>query len=336
MNMLDIFKDNKAFTLKSLTESINILPIKPGKIGAMNLFASKGVNTTSVAIESREGVLALLPTRRRGEAASLGRASKGKVRSFVIPHIPFDDVILPGDIQDVRKFGSTDELAGAVSVVNDRMTEMKQSMDVTLEYHRMGAIHGVLLDSDGATTLYNLFTEFGVSETTVNFVLDDAATDIRGKCTAVRRAIEAALGGGVMYNHIHAFCGKNWFDAFVGHDYVADSWDNFNSGKNRRDDLGISGFEYGNIWFDEYVGSVSGVDFIDDDEVRFFPAGAPGLFITYFAPGDFMETANTIGLPYYAKTEPLPLNRGVQLHIQSNPLCMCNRPGCLIKGIINT
>jgi hypothetical protein len=35
--------------------------------------------------------------------------------------------------------------------------------------------------------------------------------------------------------------------------------------------------------------------------VYFFPVGVPGLFRQYNAPADFVETANTIGLPRYAK-----------------------------------
>jgi hypothetical protein len=33
----------------------------------------------------------------------------------------------------------------------------------------------------------------------------------------------------------------------------------------------------------------------------FFPVGVPGLLWQYNAPADFVETANTIGLPRYAK-----------------------------------
>ena len=40
---------------------------------------------------------------------------------------------------------------------------------------------------------------------------------------------------------------------------------------------------------------------------------------------------NTIGQPLYAKQEPRKLDRGTDLHTQSNPLPMCHRPGVLIK-----
>jgi hypothetical protein len=48
---------------------------------------------------------------------------------------------------------------------------------------------------------------------------------------------------------------------------------------------------------------------------------------------DFVETANTIGLPRYAKQAvDQQFARWVMLHVQSNPLPICTRPRVLIKG----
>ena len=65
----------------------------------------------------------------------------------------------------------------------------------------------------------------------------------------------------------------------------------------------------------------------------FFPVGVPGLFRQSNAPADFVETANTIGLPRYAKQAvDQQFARWVMLHVQSNPLPICARPRVLIKG----
>ena len=61
------------------------------------------------------------------------------------------------------------------------------------------------------------------------------------------------------------------------------------------------------------------------------PEGVADLFITRFAPADYMETANTLGLPKYAKQEALRMNRGLEIEAQSNPLNLCTRPGAIIK-----
>ena len=59
----------------------------------------------------------------------------------------------------------------------------------------------------------------------------------------------------------------------------------------------------------------------------------PGPFRQYNAPADFVETANTIGLPRDAKQAVEQQLAGwVMLHVQSNPLPICTRPRLLIKG----
>jgi hypothetical protein len=87
------------------------------------------------------------------------------------------------------------------------------------------------------------------------------------------------------------------------------------------------------IVFEEYRGRVGTVDFTDASKAYFFPVGVPGLFRQYNAPADFVETANTIGLPRYAKQAvDQQFARWVMLHVQSNPLPICTRPRVLIKG----
>ncbi len=54
MNILDIFGNN-AFSMTSLTATINDAPYKPGRIGDMGLFIDAGVNSTTVSMESKNG-----------------------------------------------------------------------------------------------------------------------------------------------------------------------------------------------------------------------------------------------------------------------------------------
>jgi hypothetical protein len=92
-----------------------------------------------------------------------------------------------------------------------------------------------------------------------------------------------------------------------------------------------SGFYFGGVYWEEYRGSVGGVDFIASGEAYLVPEGVPDMFVTHYAPADYMETVNTIGLPYYAKQEMMRLNKGVEIEAQSNPLCLNTRPRAVIK-----
>lgn len=327
--VLDVFKAD-AFTMASLTDAINKLPFKPSRIGSMGLFEGQGVTTNTVLVEERGGVLALLPTKRRGEPPTVARSGKRTVRSFAVPHIPYEDTVLAAQVQDVRAFGSDDEEEGVAQVVNDRMAAMRQDHEVTQEYHRVGAVQGKVLDADGSTVIFNLFTEFGVSEQSVTFALATATTDIRAKILQTARKMEVALGA-QPYDHIHAFCGATWFEQFIGHEYVKDAYHRFQDSINLRNDP-RKGFEFGGVTFEEYRGKIGTIDFFPDTKARFFPIGVPQLFKTYFGPGNFMEAVNTVGLPLYAKQERMDFDRGIRLLTESNPLTICTRPRVLIVG----
>ena len=242
---------------------------------------------------------------------------------------------MASDVQNVRAFGSENQTQPVATVVNNKLTTMRQNHEVTLEYHRIGALHGVLLDADGSSEIYDLFAEFGVTEQTQAFALATATTDVRAKCIAVARQIESALGAST-YTRIRAICGATWFDKLIGHDAVKDAYHRYQDSVNLRNDP-RNGFEFGGITFEEYRGAVGSTNFINASQARFFPEGVPGLFKTYYAPANFMETVNTVGLPMYAKQVPDPsgLNRFVTLHTQQNPLCMCTRPLVLVKGTTN-
>ncbi|MBC8270333.1 MAG: major capsid protein, partial [Rhodospirillaceae bacterium] len=68
MPALDVFNSN-AFSMVSLTDSINQIPFMPGRIGKLGLFREQGVATTSVLIEEKEGSLTLVETTARGAPA---------------------------------------------------------------------------------------------------------------------------------------------------------------------------------------------------------------------------------------------------------------------------
>ena len=330
MPMLDVF-NSKAFSVVSLTESVNRLPYKPGRLGEMGLFTNRGIASSIAVIEEMDGVLSLLPTKRRGEAATAARSGRRRARAIETLHIPLENLVLASDLQDVRKFGTEDQTDAIASVIADRLQEMRQSHEATQEYLRVGAIQGNILDADGSTSLLNLFTEFAKTERSFDFVLGTTTTAIRTILIQVKRFIEEVLGA-VAYEHVHCFAGKTWFQRFVSHTAVAAAFDRFQEGSFLRADP-RSGFEFCGITFEEYRGKVGSVDFIPEAVARFVPVGVPGLFTMAYGPADFVETVNTIGIPIYAKQVIDPeFQRWIKLHTQSNPLPLCTRPEVCVKG----
>ena len=333
MNLADIFNSD-AFNTLNLTAKVNKLPFVPGQAGRLGIFEELGVPVRTIVVEEQSGTLSLIPNTTIGAPPNQNNLDRRKVRSFVVPHHPLEAKVMASEIQGVRAFGST-ELQAVEDKVQEHLKLMNMKHDATLEYGRIGAIKGNILDADGSTVIYNLFTEFGVSQDSVDFVLGTSTTDIKGKCNTVSRYIETELGQ-ALYDHVHCFCGKDWFDKFVKHAEVKAAYERWADRGGQQGDFlradNRKGFPFAGIWFEEYRGAVGGVSFVADAEAHFFPVGVPGLFITRYAPADTLEAANTPGLPRYAMREIMEYGRGMKVLTESNPINLCTRPKTLVKG----
>lgn len=96
---------NPAFSMTALTAAINILPNRYGRLEELNLMPAKPVRQRQIVVEEMNGVLNLLPTLPPGSPGTVGKRGKRNLRSFVVPHIPHDDVVLPEEVQGIRAFG---------------------------------------------------------------------------------------------------------------------------------------------------------------------------------------------------------------------------------------
>lgn len=327
--MLDVFKSD-AFSLFELTVAINKLPYVPGRIGDLGLFQERGVTSTSVMVEEQKGKLVLVPTAARGTMPNVKSHRSREARVFKVPHCPLNEAVMADEVQGIRAFGTEDTTETVTQIVNDKLELMRQSHELTFEWHRVGAIKGVVLDADGTTEIYDLFDEFGLTQTEINIDLNDATTDVKKKAIDAKRAMENALGA-TPFNYMHVFCGDTFFDKLVSHARVEAAYERFQDGSFLRADH-REGFEYptGCVW-ENYRGQVGAQKFFDDEEAYCIPVGAPDLFYHWSAPAPFIETVNTVGQMIYAKQEVMKFDVGVELHTQSNPLVICTRPKCLIK-----
>ncbi len=338
MSVLDVFKGN-AFNVTSLTDAINKIPHKPGKLGSMGLFSNKGVTSRSVILEERDGILQLLVSKPFGAPADVNKPQPRRARNFIVPHFPLDDTVLAEEVQGIRAFGSQSETEGIAEVVAQKISQMRQSHEVTLEYLRMGAIKGVVFDGDTTTVLHNFFTEFGVDkQVDQNWDMGTVGTAQAPKVMAALRLIEDALGA-TPYDHIHCLLGDTLWDEFIINNSVKDAYARWSGGFDGqpggflRSDLRYTGFQFGGMIFENYRGKIGSTKFLAATEGRIFPVGANGLFQTINAPADYMETVNTVGLPFYAKQERMAFDRGISINTQSNPLNICTQPRTLIKLI---
>lgn len=322
------------FTASEMTDAVNKLPLMPLRFAP--LFEFRGVKTTTVTLDLRQGRIVLVSDSERGTAPEnlAGRGSKRSAKVLSCAHLALADTLAPEDVQDVRGFGTTEPVTPA-TILNDKIQDLKNNLVMTMEFHRLGAIKGVVLDADGTTVLHNIFDTFGVSKTTETITFPATAPEnanpiLTGILKAKRKA-EAAMGG-VPFNRLECIVGSDGYDMLTSHALVRKYFEDWLA---RKQDFGSNdyrrnGFTYGGVTFYECSDVVGGQTMVEPKKGHLYPVGS-GLFKSYHAPADWMETANTVGREFYARMDEKPRSRGYDLEVQSNPLTLCTFPEALIE-----
>lgn len=343
--LVNMFNDD-AFSLVTLTTEINNIDHVPGRAGELAFAGTgQGVATDTVMLEMTATALTLIPSSERGAPAPQEKQDKATAKAVSIPHFQLEETFQASSFANVRQLGSNNLISGASSVITKQMAKMSARHDLTLEHKRLGALKGIIVDSDD-TVMLNLYTMFGVSPpATVDLsdVLTGSTTEeplVRMKCNDVvrlmQRTAKLAWPGSA---RVWALCGDNLFDRLMESASIRSTVNATDAARQVLGDSYVNGVYYfGGIFWENYRGTDDNATVaIDADACQFFPVGVPGLFEEYYAPADFMETVNTIGLPRYAKTAvDQELGRWVKLHTQQNPLSICTRPQVLIPGTIGT
>lgn len=331
--------DTSGYNMATLTDSVNLIPNQYGRVRQLGIFTPDPVRTRQIIVENINGVLTLLKSQQVGAPPPRKKHGKATMRSFIVPHIPYEDVIRAEDIQGGRQPGTVD--AKTLEVVMMRaLMEMRAAHAITEEFLMLGALKGIILDADGST-LEDLYTAFGITAKVVDLALDVDSTDVAAKCREIVRHIEDHLMGDVM-GGVHCLCGETFFDKFIGHPKVEKFFENH---AKFLENAGIGadprkGFSFGGITFEEYRAQATDPatgnarKFLAVGEARFFPVGTQNTFKIHYAPANYLETVNTMGLPLYAKQTMEPKGRWVDVNTESNPLPMCRRPGVLVEGTI--
>lgn len=336
MSMANIFRSN-LFRSTSLTAAINATDVPVQRIAELGLFEEDGVSTTSVVIERKDVRLTIAPALPRGADPTPMRNRERSGVSLEIPHVPVVDQIMADELQNVRAFGSEDQLEGLEQVRDEKLQTMDDTLTMTEEYHRLGAIQGLVLDKDGSV-LFDLYDEFGVPEpvaieidlTRAGWTQDKSGLlrkQFGGIKDQMRRILNNQRPTGVW-----APCGDLIYEEIANHPEVRETYLATMEAKDLRGDTSET-FVYGGVMFEKYPGY--GEVEIEEDECRFVPMGVRGLFISRYGPANWFSAVNRKGLPRYAMATPDKTGeKHLDLEAQMNGLHIPTRPEALIPGRI--
>ena len=345
MTILNVFRQD-AFSALELTGFIDRVPFRPTGIGDLGLFDDLPIRTTALAIEDRNQQLVIIPTSARGAPPTERITEKRKMRFFEVPRLAHGDSVYASELQNIREFGQQSVLMQVQTEVARRLagpTGLTSNMEYTWELHRLGAVQGLLLDSDGSV-LFNWFNEFGVTQPaeipfnlSANTPKDGVLRALINK-QVVRPMARAAQGAFTATTRIIAICGDDFWDALITHNDVLKTYYNWEAAKELRKGTAFEGMEFGGVTWINYRGSNDTTTVaIAPDKVKFFPQGAPGIFQRALSPGESVDWVNTPGKPIYV----IPIfdrDRGFwwRAETYSYPLHICTRPEVLFSGRAGT
>lgn len=321
-----------------LTDAIDQYDTVWGRVGELGVFGEgQGLTTAFVEIEHRNGVIHLLDMAERGEPPKSvgGRTEEGSV-ILKIPHIPHMDKLTPADLQRFAFNTGRRQKATREQLLSELLLAIRRKHQLTLEWLRMSALKGVLVDARTAT-VYNFFDVFGITKKSVNFALSTAGTDVRAKCMEVVRHMEDNLRGEVMTT-VRAVVASDFFDALVSHPNVEKYYLQMQDAALLRGADIRKGFTFGGITFEEYRAVSSDADgttrrFISDGYGHAYPEGTMETFRLHFGPPHHWEYAAEPGMEIFVSPKILDHGEGIEMKSQSNPLPVVRRPALLVELI---
>ncbi|MEX3690817.1 major capsid protein [Paraburkholderia sp. BR14263] len=344
--ILDIFHQDP-FRAVALTDAVQRNPFQPVGLGELGIFDPNPIRTIDLAIEERRGQLKLIGFSERGAEGTQRTMEKRDMRYFSVPRLMHDDTIHAYELQGIREFGTESVLMQIEQEVARRLsgpTGLLASVEYTKEYLRLAALQGLVLDPKNGSIRYNMFDEFGIATPqAIEFDLgvNDAGkpnVPLRPICNGIIRSMaRKAQGAFTATTTVHAMCGDAFYDAFTNHPDVIRTFVNWSDAKALRDNsqgAAFDAFDFAGIRWFNYRGSDDNTTIkVPDNEVKFFPVGAPGVFREAMAPGETVDWINTPGKPVYV----LPIfdiqRRSYwKMETYAYPLFICTRPEVLFSG----
>ncbi len=163
--------ESEKFTVSNLTASINNVDLPPMRIAELGIFEERGIRTTTMSVEFKDGEIIIVPEKERGADGTHTEDRERKMFTFTAVHLPLEASIYADDIQNVRAFGSESELEQLDTLIADKHEDHRMSLDATIEYFRAGALTGKVLGAKG-NTIVDLHATFGITPSQVTNEID--------------------------------------------------------------------------------------------------------------------------------------------------------------------
>jgi len=327
------------------TGVVERLPNMHSFIKEMGLFRTTGTSQLSVTFDEIFRKRAIHASTKRGGKAVYGSDRKSKTHALVLPYWKFMDDVTSADVQSYREVGTPDQTKAVATAVNEKLVDLRGTVDELHEYLMFSAMAGVTLDADGSE-LFNAFTEFDITQDTVDFELSNPDIDLDGKFDELLALIQenkSTTAAGV-----DIFVDPTWYRALRNNDKYRDTrkYDQsqiLTENKNTFYQFGVVGqlelsggsiriFNYNPEFMVEQAdGSFTTTKVISAGEGFAIPRMADGMFVGWFGPQDNLSGVNSMGQEMFAGVYRDPRDQFVEVGVESAPLFINTDPAATIK-----
>lgn len=331
---LDIFR-KKAFATTTLTNHVNRLPHAPNRLGQMGIFQVKNVVNRTIWIAMKDGRLTLIPISALGAPLPQNEKDLREAEAFPTFRVAKGDRVTAEEVQDMVAPGTENTLQTVADEVQERLTTIREDMELTREHMRLGAINGLMVDADGSTVI-DFFNKFGVTRPgEIDFDLDNATMPtLADNCLEVSKLMFYASKGVWKpgQTSIVAPCGHSFWRKLITNPDVIDYYKQTTDGAAL--DRNVQSFNMHGITFELYWGTEDDSTVsVPSTKCRFVPRNTNGAFQEVYAPAEFAPFVNKKGKREYAMIIPDNKRQAyVDVELYMYPLFMCTRPEMLITG----
>jgi hypothetical protein len=342
---MDIRSYYNSFKQQDFVDGIRDAGNQYGYVNSRNdYFAMKSTSQTAIVFDIDTSTTTLLPQVKRAAGVSTsGKEHSVTTKAIALAYFKHSDTLTVEDIQGHRAPQSTDNetLARATA---EKLQDMRRAWDMTNEYLKIQALKGLAKSPDGVT-IFDAFTEFGVSQTTVDFLLGTSTTNVDGKIATLKRGIGTNVKTGGAISGIEVLVDPTFFDKLVNHPSIVNAYVQYmNSGKQQmRDDLSsymqwgiMDVFEHRGVRFISYDATFNLPDGTTEAAIassagHAYALGVQGLFRGYNGPSAKLSGANQAGQELYVRTYVDPKDEYVEFELEAAPLYFCSKPASLYK-----
>ena len=329
-----------AFEIVDYTQELAIIPNSWTILNDVGLFSEEFLSTHTVTFEETSKTLGLIGDQYRGAKPQGNKDDNRKIHSYPIAHFPVVDEILPQELQSKKAYGSNDRAETEAAVMARKMERIRRNFDITLEVGRFSLLTTGNLYAPNGTISGNIFADFGITQTSVDFVLGTATTDLIGKTESVIATMQDSASTGDVITGVVGYCSPEFFAKLISHAKVTTAYQYYTATEgqqiNRNRAGGNNGlyreFSYGGIRYVEVRTALAGQRLIPAGEVVFVPVGTTDTFVSYFGPANKMDFVNTMAERQYMFTYRDPKGEKIDIDAETNVTHMVRRPALVVKG----